>query len=150
MKRYIRCNTSSLIDELNELPIYKGYSGIPSYKEINQYEDILLKFPIGTIIGMDWDSGDCFYRKKSDNEWEGLESPQYNRKYLTNSSVAKWLAGRGNWCKKPLWIDTDETFNAIWNNERSSNIGNSNQNFWGKSEKRNFGQFPQKKDFYGF
>ena len=42
MKRYIKSDsTGSLIDKLNGLPVYNGYSRIPSYKEIDMYKDIL-------------------------------------------------------------------------------------------------------------
>ena len=150
MKRYIRSDsTGSLINKLNGLPVYNGYSKIPSYKEINMYKDVLNEFPIGTVIGKDWDAGDCYYRKKSDNKWETLDSPHYDLHSVSDYDIAENLAGRGAWCKKPLWLDTEETFNSVLSKEKETS-GSLDSDFWGKSDKRNFGQFPNKKDFYGF
>lgn len=150
MKKYIRSDsTGSLINKLNGLPVYNGYSKIPSYKEINMYKDVLNEFPIGTVIGKDWDAGDCYYRKKSDNKWEKLDSPHYDLRLVSDYDIAENLAGRGTWCKKPLWLDTEETFNSVLSKGKGAS-DNSDFDFWGKSDKRNFDQFPNKKDFYGF
>ena len=42
----------TLINELNNLPIYKGIKSV-TYESIKDYENILKQFPNGTIIGED-------------------------------------------------------------------------------------------------
>ena len=129
MKRYIRSNTTSIIDELNSLPIYNGYNSIPSYVEIEEYESVLSKFPVGTVLGMDWSAGDCYFRKQSAHEWESIDSSWYEVHDTTDFEIARKLAGRGNWCKKPLWIDSEDTFETIANKSKG-NSNNSYMKFW--------------------
>lgn len=134
---------SNLIDELNSLDIYKG-DRATTYEAIKEYESVLNKFPEGTVIGEDWDAGPCYFRKSDKGWWDQLISPHYDLKTLPAFDTARWLAGRGNWCKKPLWIDDVSTFESIAYREKGS--GGSGMNFWGPSDKKNYGQ---KKGFYG-
>lgn len=134
---------SNLIDELNSLDIYKG-DRATTYEAIREYESVLNKFPEGTVIGEDWSAGPCYFRKVDKDRWDQLISPHYELKTLSTFDTARWLAGRGNWCKKPLWIDDMVTFESIASREKGS--GGSGINFWGPSDKKNYGQ---KKGFYG-
>lgn len=134
---------SNLIDELNSLDVYKGSREI-TYKAIEEYESVLNKFPDGTVIGMDWSAGPCYFRKVSSDKWSELISPHYNLRTISTYDTASWLAERGNWCKKPLWLDDITTFESVANRENNSSSG---ANFFGPSDKKNYGQ---KKDFYGF
>lgn len=150
IKLYItESSKESILQELNNLPIYKGMRGIP-YESIKDYERVLKQFSNGTVIGEDWDAGDCYFRKVDDNWFEELRSPFYELKELTTFDIAHWLAGRGNWCKKPLWLDTEETFNKIAGREHGSSNDTGTSWLIGPSDKRNRGQFPQKRDIYGF
>ena len=122
LKIYIKEDTSlSLMDELNSLPICNGKSGT-TFDVIKTYEKVLNKLPIGTIIGMDWDAGNCYFKKVSDEYvgWEELISPHYDLNNKDTFDIGSRLASRGNWCKKPLWIATDEEFDKIANKERGT------------------------------
>ena len=122
LKIYIKEDTSlSLIDELNSLPICNGKSDT-TFDVIKTYEKVLNKLPIGTIIGMDWDAGNCYFKKVSNKQfsWEQLISPHYDLETKDAFDIGSWLASRGNWCKKPLWIATDEEFDKIANKNRGS------------------------------
>lgn len=134
---------SNLIDELNSLDVYKGSSKL-TYEAIEEYENVLNKFPVDTVIGEDWDAGPCYFRKADEKTWDQLISPHYDLKTLSTFDTARWLAGRGSWCKKPLWIDELTTFESIANKEKGS--GGSGMNFWGPADKKNYGQ---KTGFYG-
>lgn len=139
----------SVLQELNTLPVYKGIGAV-TYGDLKTYEDTLSKFSTGTIIAVDWDAGTCYFHKIGPDKWEELVSPWYDLKTRNSFDIAEWLAGRGNYCKKPLWIDREETFNELAKRKQSS-YGNSD-NTWlmGPADKRNFGQYTQKKDLYGF
>lgn len=134
---------SNLIDELNSLDIYKG-DRATTYEAIREYESVLNKFSEGTVIGEDWSAGPCYFRKVDKDCWDQLISPHYDLKTRSTFDTARWLAGRGNWCKKPLWIGDMITFESIASKEKGS--GGSGMNFWGSSDKKNYGQ---KKGFYG-
>lgn len=133
----------SLIDELNDLEYFPGKQSIPNYTYIDEFEKILKKFDVGTIIAMDWEGGVCYFKKFSNEyvAWLMWMFPHGLSREST-SHVAEWLCARGVWCKKPLWIASDDDFDSAVNKKRGSFTGTP---MFPRSI-RNYGQKP---DFYG-
>lgn len=130
MKRYIRCSIEeSILTELNNLPVFPGYSRT-TYADIQEYEAVLNRFPVGAVIGMDWDAGNCYFSKITDTDWAMLDSPWYKLETGSTYDVATKLASRGVYCDEPLWLDTQSTFEAKANRGRNSGSGGSGWNFW--------------------
>ena len=133
-----------ILEELNSLPVYTPRKS--NYTDLLDYEKVIDKFEDGTVIGMDWSAGPCYFMKVHGISWKQLISPHYDLDDVTKGNVAKWLCDRGAWCKKPLWLDSVETFENLA--AENSNKGYSGGfNFFGPSDKKNYGNKP---GFYGF
>lgn len=87
----------SVISELNSLPAERGISKV-SYDLVQQYKQVLKKFPVGTVLKHVIDAGEEMFTKIESGDvvsfWEHFRAPWKDTKKITEFDMARWLAGR--------------------------------------------------------
>lgn len=93
-KLKIKRLNESLIDELNSLDFVRGASKV-DYELVKEYENILNRFSVGTILKHDTDAGEETFTKIDDMFWDHFSSHPPHTNRITSFDAARWFAGRG-------------------------------------------------------
>lgn len=84
----------SLIDDLNSLDFVRGISKT-NYELVKEYENILNRFPVGTILKHDTDAGEETFTKIDDIFWNHFRPHPPHTTTISTFDAARWFAGRG-------------------------------------------------------
>jgi hypothetical protein len=101
MNESIDQTTRELLYELNSLPVNNGWKTC-KYELVKEYEEVLSRFPVGTVLTHETEAGEETLTKVDTTFWEHHRAPWGNDCSTSEFDVAHWFAARGNISRSPI------------------------------------------------
>ena len=140
---------SDIVSQLNDLPVRYGISNV-SYNDIQPYESLLMKLPVGTVLMHRIDAGPEKYTKIKGGEfgwWSTYRAPWKDTVTKSEFDVATWFAGRGVISRSDIMLINSDTENNLTNIDASwddyeDDIQEIDQEFTSENTSINSGKLP--------